>query len=76
MNHKNLYDNYYKGFHNSNWELDYTGKLKFLSVKPEKKSLGRLKICDKLNKITLILQHSMLTLCEGEGTNPIMVICL
>jgi hypothetical protein len=55
MNHKNLYDNYFKGFHNSTWELDYTGKLKFLSIKPEKKSLGRLKVGNKFKNVTLIL---------------------
>ena len=54
--HKNLYNDYYKGFHTEVWELDPDTKIPmYLKGEVEMSSKARLAIKDKLKRVSLIL---------------------
>lgn len=80
INHKNLYNDYYKGFHNEVWEIDKeTHKPLCFSSKYEMESKARYRgqSKDKFIRVNLYLINSILIVCEETSLDsPMMIICL
>lgn len=79
INHKNLYNDYYSGFHCETWEVDkLTNKPIFTNEKLEYSTKAQYYDSngDCIN-VTLSLIHSILIVCnELSIIEPTMIICL
>jgi len=64
-NHKNLYSDYYKGFHSEVWEVDQTTNCpKYVNSQMEYESKARIFLQGKPIKVTISLLQSILIICH------------
>ena len=70
--HKNLYNNYFEGFHSDVWEYDeLRGEPKYLSIKADKKSIALIKTPSmKKHKVVVTLLQDTLIIATEEEVLP------
>lgn len=68
MHHKNLFNDFYKGFHSEVWEVDkVTNKPVYLDLQMEYTSKARAYVNNIVLKVVISLYHSILIIrSEGE----------